>query len=860
MKKGLVVVVLLSLGLLFHTPISAQNLNKTNKIESFKKNSVKYIRAEAFSDGSGVWLEWETEFERGNLGFYVYRVVGDSRELVSSSLIPGMYLQMRDAQISGQKYSTFDEKGDLNSYYIIESLNINGEKQSINPVFPKYVGDLTAVAGSSSESLKIESEKANPFILRNENILPKDLQSEVEGNRPQADATTQRRVAAQPGVKIGVKKEGFYRVSRAELQTGGFDVNAPSAFWQLYKDGVEQAIIVAPNGDYIEFYGNGIDTRDTDTQIYFLTVGTENGKRIGTSFLRSIGGRVLSNSFLQTIFYKERTNYATNIFNGEAENFFGRVINNTPTTIDLNLPAIDFSAANFSFDLTIQGVTPATHQIRVTLNNVEVGTLTASGFASRTQRFDIPTSVLNSGANSLTLQSFGGTSDISLFDNIKINYASRYQARQNQLSFYTKNYKASYLSGFSSPNIRVFDITYPDSPRVFGNLAIEQTTNNGYQVYLPANRGRVMFAVEDSAILAAASITPNSPSALSNVTRSTQLVVISYKDWLTEANNWANYRRSQGMNVEVFNVDDVYDEFSFGAKSREAVKSFLEYTQNSWQTRPGYVLLMGDASYDPRNYRGAGAFNFVPTMMVETIYLETGSDEALADFNNDGLAEIAIGRIPAHTASDITQALNKVSTFEQTVATQGLSRGIIFASDLPDGYDFAGISNRLRSQLPPSVSSIMINRGEPDARTRLINEINNGRFIVNYTGHGNTTAWASSPTFFGSADVANLTNGNRLSIFTMLTCLNGYFIQNLDSLAETLLKKQNGGAVAVWASSGETTPDIQEIMATRFFSQVGGSNTMRLGDLIKDAKTVIPGGRDVRLSWVLLGDPTLKVR
>ncbi len=72
--------------------------------------------AEAFSDGNDVWLEWETEFELGNLGFYVYRVVGDSKELVSSSLIPGRYLQMRDAQISGQKYSIFDEKGDLNSY------------------------------------------------------------------------------------------------------------------------------------------------------------------------------------------------------------------------------------------------------------------------------------------------------------------------------------------------------------------------------------------------------------------------------------------------------------------------------------------------------------------------------------------------------------------------------------------------------------------------------------------------------------------------------------------------------------------------------------------------------------------------
>jgi hypothetical protein len=33
----------------------------------------------------------------------------------------------------------------------------------------------------------------------------------------------------------------------------------------------------------------------------------------------------------------------------------------------------------------------------------------------------------------------------------------------------------------------------------------------------------------------------------------------------------------------------------------------------------------------------------------------------------------------------------------------------------------------------------------------------------------------------------------------------------------------------------------------------------RLGDLVLDAKSVVSGGSDVRLSWTLLGDPMLKV-
>ncbi len=94
----------------------------------------------------------------------------------------------------------------------------------------------------------------------------------------------------------------------------------------------------------------------------------------------------------------------------------------------------------------------------------------------------------------------------------------------------------------------------------------------------------------------------------------------------------------------------------------------------------------------------------------------------------------------------------------------------------------------------------------------------------------------------------------------MLTCLNGYFVTSTDSLSEVLLKNPNGGAAADWASSGLTTPDVQEVMATRFYNQIGDGNSGRIGDLIKDAKTTINFGRDVRLSWVLLGDPAMKVK
>ena len=856
MKKGFVLLVLLNLVLLLNSFVSAQKIG--TKINfGVGKSTVKFSRTEAVSDGQGVLLVWETEFESRNLGFYIYRATDSGKELVNSSLILGTYLMVRGNQTFGREYTFFDPKGDSDSVYYIESSGLDGQKSFSKQFSSKSIGDSATLDFQKFANIKREFLEANPNIQKNEMILPEDLQSEVEANTSQADVTTQRWVAAQPGVKIGVKKEGIYRVTRTELQSAGFNVNAPAALWQLYLNGVEQSIVVGNNGDYIEFYGNGIDTRDSDTQIYFLVVGTQNGKRMNTTFRRGIGSPVLSESFSQSFIFKERTNYSSGIFNGETENFWGRVINNTNVIIPLNLSAIDFNSPVSSVEITIQGLTQSAHQIRVTLNGVELGIITGINTNSMKQRFDIPTSLLLAGTNNLQFAALNGSQDVSFFDTVKINFEKRFIAEQNRLSFYTKNYRASYVGGFSSPNIRVFDITYPDNPTIVSNLQISQTGNT-YQVYLPSNRGRVMYAVENSGILQAASIVPNAPSTVSAANHNADLVIVSYKDWMTEANNWASYRRSQGMTVEVVNIEDLYDEFSFGVFSADSVKNFLEFAKNNWQTPPKYALLLGDGTLDPKNYGGYGAWNFIPTKMVETIYLETGSDEALADFDNDGLAEIAIGRIPAHTAQDVTTALAKVMNFEPQVG-QGLNRGALFASDLPNGYDFEGVNQRLANLLPVNIPKVMINRSLSDAKTRLLSEMNAGRYIINYSGHGSTLIWGHT-SFFNQADAAQLTNANTLSIFTMLTCLNGYFIQPQDSLSETLLKNQNGGAVAVWSSTGLTTPDIQEIMATRFYSQFAAGNMTRMGDLIKDAKTAINGGRDVRLSWALLGDPTLKVR
>jgi Peptidase family C25 len=860
MKKFLTA---MAVGLAFmamYSPVSAQ---KSKILQPTVKNNINpmtFTEARSFSEGRGAWLEWKTENESKNLGFYVYRIVGGERELISPSLIAGANLQTRDEKTTSGTYSFFDRDGDANSVYAVESYSMYGQKRFSEAVQTQYISDLRTVAGYSTEELQTQAQSAKPFVSKNDSILPEDLAIEAANVSLPPDPVMQRWVAAQPGVRIGVKTEGFYRVTRAELQAGGFDVAAPTNRWQLYVNGVEQAINIGGSGDYIEFYGKGIETLFADTQTYFLVVGTTDGKRIANRIRRRISGSVVSNSYSQYFYKKERMTYLSALLNGDAENIFGTVVGATGGTVTFNLSGVDFTSPTASIDLSIQGVTRTNHQTRLFINNTEVGILTGTDFNLMSGRFTFQTALLNEGANTLRMVTLnnvpGSISDNSLFDSMKINFARRYLADQNRLSFYVPNYKTSYAEGFSSANVRVFDTTNSDTPILLNGLPVEQF-NNGFRVNLPANRSRVLYAVENSGLSTADSVTPNNPSTLSTTAHNAEMIIVTHKDFLTQANDWANYRRAQGLTVEVVRIEDVFDEFNYGVLSADCIRNFLEYAKNNWQTAPKYVLLLGDASYDPKNYLGTGG-NFLPTRMVDTVYSEAPSDETLADFNNDGLAEIAVGRIAARDAAGVTLAYNKLTAFEQTIG-QAHSRGALFASDLPDGYDFEGVSNRLCAQLPTTINCTKINRGQPNAPTELVTSLNQGKFLVNYTGHGNSAVWAA-PGFFSGSQAGQMVNGNNLSVFTMLTCLNGYFVQPNDSLSEILLKNPNGGAVAAWASSGLTTPDIQEIMATRFFNQINVGNLTRIGDLIKDAKTTINSGRDVRLSWILLGDPAMKIK
>jgi Peptidase family C25 len=840
--------------------INESVIGQKTKSPKLPVEAVQIEKFESFSDGNGVYIRWNTIYEINNLGFNVYRVGKKGRTLINPSLIAGSALIVGDKQElnGGNDYSWFDANGNLSDSYYIESFNTSGERKDFGPIYSQQVADLSKTAAVNSNLLSNQNTKSNGISIKYSPDLPKDLISESKSRSLSTVQTTQFWVASQPGVKIGVKKDSFYRVQRADLQTAGFNVNAQINTWQLYADGIEQPMIIEPNGNYIEFYGRGVDTLGTDVRNYYLVIGTTNGKRIKSVFRRGIRENIVAKNFRDSVTRSDNTVYATAILNGEADNFFGNSFNDAGVNLTVSTPNLDTTAeGKVNFAITLQGLTNTPHSVRVLINGTEIAAMSGLNTESMSQEVSISSNLLISGDNIIRLVS-GGTSDYSLTDTIKITYPRRYTAAQNKLNCYVQNYVQTRIQGFTSSSIRVFDITDLENIGFITNTGIVPE-NGTFTAVIPSNRAKAFFAVEDSGILSPASVTANSPTTWSNSSRQSSFIIITHANFLTQANTWADYRRNQGMTVEVVDIEDIYDEFDFGTAGAPAIKNFLQYAYTTRQTPPNYVMLMGDAVFDGRNYLGTNLKNYVPSALVDTTYSQVGSDEALADFNDDGLSEISIGRIPVKDAATATTIYNKTVSFETTRAT-ALSRGFVCASDLPNGYDFEGVCSRVGSELPASVTKTYVNRGAANSRDVLLAELNTGKFLVNYSGHGNTSSWAST-TFFSSTDIPSLTNSNRLSIFTLLTCLNGYY-NNIysDGLAKTAVKSSTGGAVAAWASSGLTTADVQEIMAARFYNQVGTTNIERLGDSVKDAKTVLTFGRDVRLSWALLGDPTLRLR
>ncbi len=836
-----------------------------------------------FVDGvNGAVINWETTYELGNLGFNVYRIDGDGMQRqVNNSLIGGSMMRVGEkiALDGGQAYSAYDPAGGSDSSYYIETVDKRGQKALYGPIAPVYERNIKTKSGYN-ETLRPD------FIGENRGLVlqkyPASLQTSFKTPRPgsssgesfPSDPINQKWVAAQPGVKIRVNKNGIYHITKAQLQTAGFNVAAPPVNWQLYLNGLEQKIIVEPAGNFIEFYGRGIDIQNSDFQMYYLIAGAGPGQRMLEGVRRAFAPPVESRNFSSVSHYEPRSNFVSGqIKNGDLDNWFGPIIASTVVSRTVNVKDIDPDGADVTIKVAVHGFTAVPHRLRVTMNGSVLGEVGFESIVPASKTFSTKASRMAEGDNTFEFLSVDTPGDVSLLDFVEITYDRLFKADQNTLTFDTRHLHNTRVTGFNTPNIRVFDLYYQDDPMLILNTTATPGAN-GFDVSIPSGRAHPMIAVNENSLLSPVSITLNTPSTLSSSASTADMLILSHGNFMAESNNWANYRRGQGLTVDVVNVEDVYDEFDFGLPTPSAVKAYLLYLKGV-DANLKYVMLAGDSTYDSRNYMGLGYNDFIPTKFVDTPEGESPSDEFLGDGDGDGVAEMAIGRMTVRDGATMTFIQSKVAAFEASVANAMMTRGALFVADQPDGWDFDYMNHQLRNKLPAGMPATFVYALEDDPapfnasviRGRIINAVNAGPFVVNYAGHGAPRVWSSlqimryTPNSPATNDVINFTNsGGNLSLFLMLTCLNGFFADiSDDSIAEGVMKLPTGGSPTTWASTGSTTPNIQEEMALVFFDLLGQGTYTRLGDATHAAK-LSATSPEVPLTWAIIGDPALKIK
>lgn len=845
---------------------------------------------DARSYDGGTVLAWHTGREASNLGYRVYREVNGQRVRVNRDVIAGSGLSFGGVALqAGYSYSWFDPDGRPGDVYWLEDVEIGGESAWHGPFTAEAgTGRAPRVARSRmlGQALRTQSARRAPApSLRGYTgsaVMAQSAATAASAGvrrgggrlRPGSDTGVVRVVrngreqwelAAAGAAKIEVTAPGWYRVGFQQLAAAGFEVSDPGRL-QLFADGVEQAIRVVdtsadsgPTVSAIEFFGVPEDTPSSGSRIYWLVEGSRPGLRMGER-TASGGADATVTTVPFTVEVRERLGYIPGLLNGDRENFFGQAITADPAVESVPVDHLaSFGGQGGRLQVALQGFTQDSFAVDVAVNGTPVGKVELSGAEWRQATLQVPSSALREGDNTVTL-SRGDETSIALVDSLRLTYPRTTSAGDGQVALTfpaSRAGKAVRLDGFTTANIRIVDISNPARPTELSASTGRAGASYYADVAVPAlGRSATLLAFTDEQAAQPARIVVDTPSSWHTAAHAADMVVIGPPDLLDAADSLRAFHEQQGLAVEMVDVQDIYDEFSFGAKSPAALRSFLKRTREVWSEAPRYVLLLGDGSYDPRDYLGFDE-DLVPTKLIDTDKFETASDDWFADFNDDGIPEMAVGRLPVGSVAETRAVVEKIVSRESAgVALDS----VLLVADVAKGDNFTLINQRLANVLPPGAAVDSVNEddmGAEAARELVLDAINLGVDFVSYSGHGTVDRWRGD--VLTTQDAANLKNGHTLSVFTMMNCLNGVFQEPLlEGLGEALIRAPEGGAAAVWASSATTTSSQQELMVDAFYRNLALQGGATLGEAATAAKSATDD-LNVRRTWVLLGDPAMKV-
>lgn len=568
----------------------------------------------------------------------------------------------------------------------------------------------------------------------------------------------------------------------------------------------------------------------------------------------------------------------------------------------LNLPGIVPGGAGWlATTFTARSIEVAT-SYSVSVDGVMQGNVSLASISSDNQYYTRATSAtINTswqGTNSetavvtVTHNRPSGTS--GRLDYIALNYTRELALNAPYLTFRSLasiDKETTFVLSGATASTLIWDVTDPAHiSRIEGSFA-----DGTYTFTIPAGKLREFVAVTPEAT---GFETVESVGGIANQNlhslEATDMIIISpdRTDLMTQAERLAQaHREKDGLSVVVIPAPQIYNEFSSGTPDGTAYRRLMKMLYDRFPTaaeRPKYLLLFGDCSYDNRmltsswkNYRPD---HYLLSYQSENSIEETGSyvtddyfgflDDEEGDNLTAAMLDIGIGRFPVRTAAEAKAAVDKTIAYMENKHAGPWKHTVCYVSDDGDKNLHISQSEILASYTERNYPSLLVNRiyadafrreasatGEtyPDATKRLLQMFDKGMLVVNYTGHGSTSAWAAE-NLLTVNDITKMSSP-RLPLWITATCDFTRFDDIQTSAGEQAFLNPKGGAIALLTTSrvvyASQNSSLNQAFLRHIFSRPEGKR-LRLGDIMRLSKCDEALANDKnKLNFALIGDPAL---
>lgn len=368
------------------------------------------------------------------------------------------------------------------------------------------------------------------------------------------------------------------------------------------------------------------------------------------------------------------------------------------------------------------------------------------------------------------------------------------------------------------------------------------------------------------------------------------MVIITPPAFKSEALRLAEaHTEKDGLNnIQVVTPEEIYNEFSSGTPDATAYRRFMKmlFDRNpSAPNAPKYLLLFGDGSYDNRFISEAWKRNkYLMNNMLLTYqteeslnYYSYAADDYFGWLQDNRTLHIGIGRFPIRTIEQAQQTVDKVISYMNKAQAGAWKNNVCFVAD--DGNNEDKFDTRHLSDANLIAETIEDNCPQyitqktffdsykkdysgtttyPAVKAEIQKKLRDGLFLINYTGHGNTSSWSDEKVLTQN-DIIQA-NYIHLPIWITATCDFCRFDDISTSAGEDVFLNKISGGIALFTTSRVAFTDINFEINNELIKQLFRKNTnhtLTLGDVLKETKKITANER--KLGFCLIGDPALRL-